>query len=290
MRGEHNGAAHYVQAALGSSPHARGAHARDGRGNLPAGLIPACAGSTGRSPRPGRRSGAHPRMRGEHGHRKRNEISTGGSSPHARGAPSPRSGGQCPVRLIPACAGSTVTPSTRPTTRGAHPRMRGEHVEGFQNKLNTVGSSPHARGAPVSGVPPLPSSGLIPACAGSTHHVIPTVHTTWAHPRMRGEHCEQLHLDPGIYGSSPHARGARRPALSSASPTGLIPACAGSTSCPPSRRAVRRAHPRMRGEHIKSVFGPAWNWGSSPHARGAPLSVGTGCRSGWLIPACAGST
>ena len=97
--------------------------------------------------------------------------------------------------------------------------------------------------------------GIIPACAGSTEVV-----------RALG--------DADAAGSSPHARGAR--ASAGAAPT------------------VRPDHPRMRGEHARTITitecllriipacagsterrssGRTWRGGSSPHARGAPPSL-----------------
>ena len=280
--------------AGGSSPHARGAlhrgyprllRGRDHprmRGEHPSvglralprdGIIPACAGSTlpspvgplscrGSSPhargaRPGGAGGcpcpgAHPRVRGEH-------STSGASALLAAG-------------IIPACAGSTV--------------IYGTYVVG------SMGSSPHARGAP--------STSLIP------------IWTARDHPRMRGEHVLGLvlrHAGDGIIpacagstifwsvrttagtGSSPHARGA--PAHRSRPyrpPVGSSPHARGALSAPRTRCPPARDHPRMRGEHhrggrlgtpvpgiIPACAGSTIPWtlslmksqGSSPHARGA---------------------
>ena len=216
----------------GSSPHARGARStrassctrsRDHprmRGehkshllllDVRHGIIPACAGSTvsnvfaalqspGSSPhargapagraRAGSRTRDHPRMRGEH-------------APRGRG---PRRG----QGIIPACAGSTSDETSlrfcvmgsSPHARGAllscwsisprprdHPRMRGEHLVDLRERYR------------------LP--GIIPACAGSTPSV--------------------LEIKTASAGSSPHARGARRPTQDAVGTGG--------------------DHPRMRGEH-----------------------------------------
>ena len=152
----------------------------------------------------------------------------------------PRMRGEHPLRyqvaglffgIIPACAGSTekkctlrmIPPGSSPHARGAplhwltfaigsedHPRMRGEHLDylvclgvkvgiipacaGSTPSIHALermvlGSSPHARGAP-------------------TLH-LRRKHSGWDHPRMRGEHHSGKHR--------------------SWLPTGIIPACAGST-------------------------------------------------------------
>ena len=331
MRGEHIVAARMASWAVGSSPHARGAH----RWHLLVGgggrLIPACAGSTGVPLDPWCPVRAHPRMRGEHcfpdctTHRPR------GSSPHARGAPV-RGRLHGPVqRLIPACAGSTRPRPSASSAASAHPRMRGEHCVRVRDESGVGGSSPHARGARHRQDGRCDQGGLIPACAGSTLIVVSGDWPSGAHPRMRGEHpghgrhgccgrrlipacagstayreaagvAKTAHprmrgehaMDPAAGtlegGSSPHARGARVVVLRHPLDHGLIPACAGSTLSSMNPCASLTAHPRMRGEHSRRVAGETSNRGSSPHARGAPAGPRRPHRTVRLIPACAGST
>ena len=74
-----------------------------------------------------------------------------------------------------------------------------------------AGSSPLARGARRDERRRLVRAGLIPARAGSTRNG--SLGTAWcgAHPRSRGEHTlGQVKMNWGS-GSSPLARGARRP-------------------------------------------------------------------------------
>ena len=66
MRGEHEFEPMPDVEALGSSPHARGARQPGSRYPRYTGIIPACAGSTGRTSAAGRARTDHPRMRGEH--------------------------------------------------------------------------------------------------------------------------------------------------------------------------------------------------------------------------------
>ena len=86
VRGEHRFAATYPGDDEGSSPRARGALIREAVGGRDAGIIPACAGSTGSERRHGGLFGDHPRVRGEHLTRSRVFLSGRGSSPRARGA------------------------------------------------------------------------------------------------------------------------------------------------------------------------------------------------------------
>ena len=74
-------------------------------------------------------------------------------------------------------------------------------------------------------------------------------------------------------GSSPHTRGARHAHAVEREERGIIPAYAGSTAQKEIDPALAGDHPRIRGEHLGDghVLGrPA---GSSPHTRGARLSL-----------------
>ena len=90
--------------------------------------------------------------------------------------------------IIPACAGSTGKLREVRLDVGDHPRMRGEHAKLLVVAPITKGSSPHARGAPVTSDSNLQMAGIIPACAGSTRRWAGSPDTPRDHPRMRGEH------------------------------------------------------------------------------------------------------
>ena len=233
-----------------------------------------------------------------------------GSSPLTRGAP------KCPLRrpsrwgLIPAYAGSTLTQSSRVTTRAAHPCLRGEHFTKLAVRHSKRGSSPLTRGARQVHHPLPRPVRLIPAYAGSTWGVGVACGCAAAHPRLRGEHFFAATLVRGCSGSSPLTRGAldgERPQLCHA---GLIPAYAGSTELVTADGFADGAHPRLRGEHIIFVLMVIIGMGSSPLTRGArfelsstgppqgssPLTRGaqscvlTNQNLRRLIPAYAGST
>ena len=73
-------------------------------------------------------------------------------------------------------------------------------------------------------------------------------------------------------------------------PDGIIPACAGSTTCVQIGVNRKWDHPRMCGEHAWAFSLTSSKSGSSPHVRGARgfmLSEAVHCG---IIPACAGST
>ena len=107
---------------------------------------------------------------------------------------------------------------------------------------------------------------------------------------MCGEHVPWLKSLLTSRGSSPRVRGTPWPTWATASPTGIIPACAGNTHDLGANRRCRGDHPRVCGEHWKVPTSIFCSWGSSPRVRGTRLwwfscSVLLG-----IIPACAGNT
>ena len=193
-----------------------------------------------------------------------------GSSPHVRGARSPEPSTWTRQGIIPACAGSTQWSHCIHGLLGDHPRMCGEHSGGSAVGNSIGGSSPHVRGAQRQFRYHKLPSGIIPACAGSTH--CPPTHLVSArdHPRMCGEHSSGIGMIRYGTGSSPHVRGARADTIVRTCLRGIIPACAGSTPTPSAGRTSRRDHPRMCGEHALVKLKDTGDRGSSPHVRGAP--------------------
>ena len=214
-------------------------------------------------------------------------------------------------RIIPAYAGSTGPGEDTSIVSQDHPRIRGEHLYGAEDRrtetpdhprirgehvwLDTewpkaLGSSPHTRGALHDRVGGPPRSGIIPAYAGSTGPPVGEPYEDADHPRIRGEH------DPGWcrrvwrLGSSPHTRGALRAVHLPTRAPGIIPAYAGSTLPHEIVQKMREDHPRIRGEHILPSAMCAMATGSSPHTRGARSAKPSTSRSGRIIPAYAGST
>ena len=149
--------------------------------------------------------------------------------------------------------------------------MRGEHQVAKIRGSEIKGSSPHARGARGDMRGHCRDDGIIPACAGSTMSLKTLLERLRDHPRMRGEHLDRSATPCRAQGSSPHARGAQRLTSHAAQARRIIPACAGSTRMCRETLALRRDHPRMRGEH-EMVQGKLID------------------QAGGIIPACAGST
>ena len=290
MRGEHWLRTRPRAWTPGSSPHARGA-LPDMEPDVTLGrIIPACAGSTSRRSRWPPRARDHPRMRGEHDVAVPLSVMLPGSSPHARGAHARRHRAVLQPGIIPACAGSTWWSRRSPTRTADHPRMRGEHICDMTEGHQTVGSSPHARGALRDALLLTPRDGIIPACAGSTCSTTQSRTRRRDHPRMRGEHRRSGRTAPRQIGSSPHARGALSPREPLGAALGIIPACAGSTSTGCRSGRSTGDHPRMRGEHHGRFRRSDAGAGSSPHARGAHVIFPAAEIHQGIIPACAGST
>ena len=192
--------------------------------------------------------------------------------------------------IIPACAGSTGRCGGSSAARRDHPRMCGEHARFEACWVKLEGSSPHVRGAQPCIARLRLLSGIIPACAGSTHYVLVLFPNLRDHPRMCGEHGGWTRRRTISNGSSPHVRGALRRTTTISIPRGIIPACAGSTQRSRRYRQPCRDHPRMCGEHASTGRNLHVRSGSSPHVRGAlefPHHPQTGRG---IIPACAGST
>ena len=221
----------------GSSPHVRGAPCAEYGQLAIHGIIPACAGSTTRPSATTVPPRDHPRMCGEHPVQNSTALANGGSSPHVRGAQGwirwlTRSPG-----IIPACAGSTHSTTSRPSGTWDHPRMCGEHFTLHPAGSNPQGSSPHVRGAPDLHPGDLVKSGIIPACAGSTMMYNTSSISLRDHPRMCGEHFQPWPNTTPYLGSSPHVRGAQKGRKKHMLGRGIIPACAGSTP--------NRSHPQV---------------------------------------------
>ena len=171
----------------GSSPRVRGKRPRRALPLWRYGLIPACAGKTTIRPSACIALSAHPRVCGEN--RNSNGMSSPacGSSPRVRGKLDRLSMLRGRQRLIPACAGKTISALFSYFFRWAHPRVCGENK--FCPPMDPAypGSSPRVRGKQGSCRGRCWFVRLIPACAGKTHGSAPGSADSAAHPRVCGE-------------------------------------------------------------------------------------------------------
>ena len=191
----------------GSSPLARGPLNARVDHDVPAGLIPARAGTTLRTASAAHRARAHPRSRGDHGGDTRLFQRGRGSSPLARGPRPRRSATTCRPGLIPARAGTTISHASNSSISRAHPRSRGDHRRRAELSHSGAGSSPLARGPRFNGRVNISPIGLIPARAGTTCFRGQNLSGIRAHPRSRGDHLPIRGLIFIMAGSSPLARG-----------------------------------------------------------------------------------
>ena len=130
----------------GSSPLARGLQACRGRQGYCRRIIPARAGFTVGGDLSGGLGGDHPRSRGVYVLWTTLTTKGHGSSPLARGLPTPQAPTRPMTGIIPARAGFTRSPAlTSPVPRD-HPRSRGVYHCGSPWGFSGDGSSPLARG------------------------------------------------------------------------------------------------------------------------------------------------
>ena len=152
----------------GSSPRVRGKLVHEARRRVAAGLIPACAGKTHSPSTPMCSTTAHPRVCGENPMAAARPILAPGSSPRVRGKPGMAGRRHRHARLIPACAGKTWRPPSRPSDSPAHPRVCGENTVTCPPAALIAGSSPRVRGKLFVASFTGDRGRLIPACAGKT--------------------------------------------------------------------------------------------------------------------------
>ena len=217
------------QRGLGSSPLARGLPGLARPAGQVGGIIPARAGFT-TSAGPSSRVGSdHPRSRGVYSTPGRAAGIARGSSPLARGLPTPSSGPDLLARIIPARAGFTPGSGGRWPPPPDHPRSRGVYLPRGGAVLRVEGSSPLARGLLPHTYYVTRTIRIIPARAGFTAQAATAAAVSEDHPRSRGVYCRALSwFDPHV-GSSPLARGLREEIISARAATRIIPARAGFT-------------------------------------------------------------
>ena len=254
----------------GSSPLARGLRRdRRGRGQH-LGIIPARAGFThGVRVIRGEKED-HPRSRGVYPTARRGSQMPYGSSPLARGLHGFAKAKAAEAGIIPARAGFTGRRVCGACRLSDHPRSRGVYDGGVQESGSTSGSSPLARGLLNDFVNVVTELGIIPARAGFTDISTSSTPERGDHPRSRGVYLLRSTSTGMASGSSPLARGLRRPERN--------------YLCLP------QDHPRSRGVYCPVGVNIYTEIGSSPLARGLPYrKVWFGARRR-IIPARAGFT
>ncbi len=232
-RGEHGGTNAYTYGIDGLSPLARGTRGNNTLKSLIARFIPARAGNT-----PGGRyavgnQSVYPRSRGEHPVLLKQNRSSRGLSPLARGTHLRR----------PCCVHS----------RTVYPRSRGEHIPDCRRLFCCRGLSPLARGTPMKPDSEFIKHRFIPARAGNTEGCLLFSPSIPVYPRSRGEHpiiITRALLPDGL---SPLARGTQPGRDWAGAALRFIPARAGNTRVYSLHISITPVYPRSRGEHSKAI-------------------------------------
>ena len=172
--------------------------------------------------------------------------------------------------IIPARAGFTRPPSSRPGAGRDHPRSRGVYRMRAVRDSPAAGSSPLARGLRVTPPAYRLTGGIIPARAGFTPPSVRPAQTTADHPRSRGVYPFSCPSSSRRAGSSPLARGLRCGGGQCPGLGRIIPARAGFTQDRGGVEGCGSDHPRSRGVYAPRATLSAYNVGSSPLARGLP--------------------
>ena len=253
----------------------------------------------------------HPRSRGVHRGGQGRGASCSGSSPLARGLLTrgrhgPRARGIIPARagflrqrpawtdhepgIIPARAGFTAPTTQHPSSSRDHPRSRGVYRVMRKARLCRHGSSPLARGLPLSAWTGPPPTRIIPARAGFTLATRTCPARCWDHPRSRGVYPAVRPSGLSERGSSPLARGLPRCSRLARHLSRIIPARAGFTLQNRSCRLRVGDHPRSRGVYEGVVTAHLVARGSSPLARGLQHVLAETGSLSRIIPARAGFT
>ena len=231
-------------------------------------LIPARAGKT-RTPRATSSSWrAHPRACGENPISSTSSISWRGSSPRVRGKLPGFSSFPHARGLIPARAGKTSTPTSKPSAPRAHPRACGENAFFLRGMRRLMGSSPRVRGKRRVAYDRARGTGLIPARAGKTTDHMMRGYCASAHPRACGENPAFTAMLAMLAGSSPRVRGKHSRGGGADHFSRLIPARAGKTLCTSAWTVAPSAHPRACGENLWGSEVTVSPGGSSPRVRG----------------------
>ena len=178
-----------------------------------------------------------------------------------------------PEGIIPARAGFTPRAPASHARSSDHPRSRGVYSQPWRCRTLSLGSSPLARGLPATLTVLLLTPGIIPARAGFTGPGRAAPHHAQDHPRSRGVYWSGWCWRGSSRGSSPLARGLLVEFGGPEAGRRIIPARAGFTFAFARLRATSQDHPRSRGVYFPTTVRTTGTRGSSPLARGLPMTI-----------------
>ena len=276
--------------SVGSSPLVRGQPDPSRRFAPPMRIIPARAGPTLYRKRTAKPCADHPRSCGANTTTPFTITRLAGSSPLVRVQRSGVRLHALALRIIPARAGPTKSPSPRILSVTDHPRSCGANSYFFQSTKADSGSSPLVRGQLHGLVGVVAHGRIIPARAGPTStRGVPSTSTS-DHPRSCGANWTAAESNGFPVGSSPLVRGQRNPQLGLHAGGRIIPARAGPTNIDPKEHPAPTDHPRSCGANVALPGGEVVGRGSSPLVRGQLPIIARQDRRVRIIPARAGPT
>ena len=132
------------------------------------GITPTCAGTTWYQVQGLPLLWDHPCMCGDYPGNATYKICSRGSPLHVRGLHVSQSLFLQPVRITPACAGTTYNPVAISFTNRDHPRLCGDYESQTSTPLTPPGSPPPVRGLLKNCNAFYLLDGITPACAGTT--------------------------------------------------------------------------------------------------------------------------
>ena len=156
-------------------------------------------------------------------------MSRSGSPPLAREQPSASLPERLPFGITPACAGTTCRLRESLPLFRDHPRLRGNNSSVILITSLILGSPPLAREQLASTVWDSVTSGITPACAGTTLESNNRIFQLWDHPRLRGNNLWGMEVSVQRAGSPPLAREQRFAYFILRRLIRITPACAGTT-------------------------------------------------------------
>ena len=168
--------------------------------------------------------------------------------------------------------------------------MCGDHGYLDWQEYKDKGSPPHVRGPLCTYNISFYSTGITPACAGTTFTFFLCLHICRDHPRMCGDHIWIDSLTFQVQGSPPHVRGPHMQEDTEVHHYGITPACAGTTKRHSLTQELSRDHPRMCGDHFDECWKTNKRPGSPPHVRGPQKCLAIIYCVPGITPACAGTT
>ncbi len=213
----------------GTPPRVRGRRWRPARWCRRTGNTPARAGTTYPYGPRTVRVREHPRACGDDAHRVVDLEPRRGTPPRVRGRLDPLLDAERRDRNTPARAGTTWT-STGPTrTTTEHPRACGDDARSVSTRSSTAGTPPRVRGRHPRGRLAAVGGGNTPARAGTTQCSHHPLDLRREHPRACGDDPMRLCVVDSASGTPPRVRGRRLRSGGLLPHLGNTPARAGTT-------------------------------------------------------------